>query len=151
MRHELIAYLDWQEAVRSTQQVRAKVQELRKASGVYCLWSGTRLTNRYDVDHCLPSSRWPNNDLWDLFPTRTSVNSNKRDRNPSEVRLRDSKSRILEWWEKAWAIDSRERFYAEARLSLPGLGRTGLSMSDVYDALAMRSIRSAEFQDLQRW
>lgn len=151
MRHELTAYLDWQEAVRSTQLVRSKIQELGDESIVCCLWSGSRLTKKYDVDHCLPFSRWPNNDLWNLFPTKSAVNLRKRDRIPSEVRLRDSKSRILEWWDRAWSADSSERFYTEASLSLPGLRRSGISLSDVYDAVAIQSIRLAEFQSLERW
>lgn len=151
MKHELIKHLEWQDAVRTTQLVRAKIQELNRTTNVRCIWSGSRLTEKYDVDHCLPFARWPNNDLWNLLPTKTSINASKRDRIPTEARLRDSKNRILNWWGEAWEGENSERFYTEATLSLPGLNHSKHSIDDVYEALTMQSMRLAEFQSIERW
>jgi len=50
-----------------------------------CPWTGRKLyTNNYDLDHILPLSIYPINELWNLIPSDPQFNRNKkRDRLPS--------------------------------------------------------------------
>jgi len=59
------------------------------------VWTGESLTERnLDIDHCMPWSAWPCEDLWNLMPVDRSVNQRlKRHR---LVALR-SDQQVEEW------------------------------------------------------
>jgi hypothetical protein len=63
------------------------------------------LKKKYDIDHSMPFSRWPNNDLWNLLPTDSQINNQKSDRLPTEHKLKASKERMQHWWQEAWLND----------------------------------------------
>jgi hypothetical protein len=55
-----------------------------------CPWTEKRIrqSEEYDLDHLLPLSIYPINELWNLIPADPDFNSNqKRDRLPSTERL----------------------------------------------------------------
>ncbi len=145
--------LKWIDPERTTTLVRKKVFQVQKKHIVECLWSKKTLVKKFDIDHCLPFSRWPNNDLWNLFPTSSIVNNQKRDQVPSHQRFNNAKESILNWWEEAWVNDTnyQKRFYAETTLSLPGLNTQEPSLEDVFEALKLQSIRVTEMQQLKVW
>jgi CRISPR/Cas system Type II protein with McrA/HNH and RuvC-like nuclease domain len=63
-----------------------------------CVWSGTALGNRFDVDHVLPFSLWRNNDLWNLLPANPQVNRDKGDSLPTNALLKRRRDVILSYW-----------------------------------------------------
>lgn len=64
-----------------------------------CVWSGLAISAKYDIDHAIPFALWKNNDLWNLFPANSSVNSRKKDKLPSNRLIRKRKDCILYYWE----------------------------------------------------
>jgi hypothetical protein len=67
---------------------------LRKEGKVFCVWTGNKIT-RYDVDHMIPFAVWKNNDLWNLLPSKPSINNQKRDKIPSPRLIEKRKDLIL--------------------------------------------------------
>jgi hypothetical protein len=52
--------LAWADPERDTRIARDAVTRLRAAGkSVFCVWSGQRLREDYDIDHCLPFAAWP--------------------------------------------------------------------------------------------
>jgi len=64
-----------------------------------CVWSGRLISNDLNIDHVLPYSIWRNNDLWNLLPTKASINRIKSNKIPSIDLLNNSKERIIYYWE----------------------------------------------------
>ncbi len=149
--HQLLERLEWLEAKRTTQLARDRVEAIKQDHSVYCVWSHVALEQKYDIDHCLPFARWPNNDLWNLLPTTMKVNQSKKDRIPTSICFTKAKDNILYWWQEAWDKEYRKRFFSQANISLPGLAANNESLEDIFEALKVQSIRVAEMQQLNRW
>ncbi|AXQ98986.1 class I SAM-dependent methyltransferase [Pseudoalteromonas piscicida] len=149
--HHLYRALNWLEPKRTTIEVRNRFEELKKYHEMQCVWSAKKLNNSYDIDHSLPFARWPNNDLWNLLPTDSIINNQKRDKLPSESKLLNAKSRITEWWKEAWLDSQTERFFAEANIALPGLDSSNNSVDDLFEALVIQRGRLRDMQQLQEW
>jgi hypothetical protein len=66
------------------------------------------------VDHALPWSLWRSNDLWNLLPVESAVNSQKGARLPSRTRVESRRSSILSSWQILFEAE-REVFLAHAR------------------------------------
>jgi len=98
--------LNWEEPKRTTVEVRKRFEQLKKQSPhselIKCVWSAKSLKKQYDIDHSMPFARWPNNDLWNLLPTDSTVNNQKSDRLPTEQKLKQAKERMQHWWQAAW-------------------------------------------------
>lgn len=140
---DLQTYYDcliWIDKDHDTRAVRKKVDALRQCGTVIqSVWSGSKLRDQYHVDHCLPFAYWPNNDRWNLLPTTTTENLNKKDRLPKSKRLHESKERILEWWQTAWQNEQEQtRFFDEAVLSLPNLPSQCRNFEDVFEAMGLQ-------------
>lgn len=121
---EVVQWLDWLDPDRQTAEVRSIAERLRsQGTELVCVWSGDRLPLQFDVDHCLPFSVWPNNDLWNLLPTSPSINRGRRgkfDRLVSSERLMASARYIQEWWQLAYLEGGlADRFRIEAEAALP--------------------------------
>jgi hypothetical protein len=172
--YKLVQALNWEEPKRTTVEVRKRFEQLQHAlphsEQINCVWSDKSLKSKYDIDHSMPFARWPNNDLWNLLPTDSQVNSQKSDRLPTEQKLKASKERIQHWWQEAWLDDefstlepsAREsstsltksqskRFFAEANIALPGLSADNSSVDDLFEALVMQRGRLKEIQQLREW
>jgi SAM-dependent methyltransferase len=74
------------------------VRKLFEKKKVECVWSGVKI-NQFDIDHTIPYSVWKNNDLWNLLPTASKVNNNKRDKIPTLNLLKKRKEIIFRYWD----------------------------------------------------
>ena len=63
-----------------------------------CPWTGKKLHQQnYDIDHLLPISVYPVNELWNLVPSDRDFNQQKkRDRLPSNDRLISAHPRLVQ-------------------------------------------------------
>jgi phage repressor protein C with HTH and peptisase S24 domain len=66
-----------------------------------CIWTDEPIKNKYAIDHAIPFCLWKNNDLWNLFPTRQEVNSNKSDKLPTNDLVRKRKDLFVFYWENS--------------------------------------------------
>lgn len=146
------ANLRWLDKKHDTQLVRRKVEELRQQGADVCsVWSGSSLYS-YDIDHCVPFSYWPNNDLWNLLPASTQENRLKRDRLPSQSRLNKSGALIKDWWQQAWQTDAeQQRFFIEAGLSLPNISSGCRDFDEVFNALQFQVIGVKQRLQVAEW
>lgn len=147
-----ISVFDWEEGRRDTRLVSERLNALRdEHTPLQCVWSAARLRNVH-IDHCFPWSRWLNNDLWNLLPTRAEVNVSKGDKLPSSVAMNDAHRRILDWWQTAY-MDSplRQRFLMETESSLPLLVDREPELEDIYQAVLHQRSRLKSDQQLAEW
>lgn len=93
-------------------------QLLAETGNGQCVWTGAGLQT-YDVDHVIPFSIWKNNDLWNLLPSSSAVNNNKRDKIPAPLMLERCAGRIGQYWERL-ARAQPQRFRKELQVSLLG-------------------------------
>jgi SAM-dependent methyltransferase len=149
--HSLLA---WADPERDTKFARAAVGRLRaRGKSIYCVWSGQRLRDDYDIDHCFPFAAWPCGDAWNLMPAAKRINIEKSNRLITHAALDRASGRITEWWDAAFlsaGIDARERFFLEAEQTLPMLQTSG-SPADIIDAMKVQRIRLAKDQGLRPW
>lgn len=148
------AYVDalrWPIVERATGMVRARITELQQQNTpVYCVWSGQRLNHSYDVDHCFPFSYWPNNDLWNLLPTASAVNSAKSNKLPSAEQIQRSKDRLLTWWRQAYDQSPyNTQFFEEAHTALPINAHS--TYGDVINGLHVQRMRLKIDQQIAEW
>jgi len=91
---------------------------LKKEGKVYCVWTGKAIA-RYDVDHMIPFSVWKNNDLWNLLPSQSTTNNQKRDKIPSADLIEKRKDLIIKYWELLH-VNRPQRFQKEIQVALLG-------------------------------
>lgn len=91
---------------------------LKKKGKVYCVWTGKHILN-YDIDHMIPFSVWKNNDLWNLLPSDSKINNQKRDKIPTPEFIERQKNLILDYWKIIFESQS-QRFQKEMQVSLLG-------------------------------
>ncbi len=105
--YHLYQALNWLEPKRTTTEVRKRFEQLKQQTPeiAQCVWSAKSLKHKFEIDHSMPFSRWPNNDLWNLLPTDSVINNQKSDSLPTEHKLKESKERIQNWWSEAWLND----------------------------------------------
>ncbi len=132
--------LRWMDEGHNTREVRNRIESLRSlGETVYSVWSGEPLKNDYQVDHCLPFAYWPNNDKWNLLPTFAKENSVKRDKLPSQLRFKNSKRNIIQWWQLAWSAEHEQiRFFSQASFSLPNIPAQCRDFEEVFEAMGMQ-------------
>jgi SAM-dependent methyltransferase len=150
--------MTWSEPVRDTILPRTQAIALMQAgTPLHCVWSGRRLEiATLDIDHCLPWTAWPCGDLWNLLPAHRRVNQHeKRDRLPADDLLRRAAESIQDWWQLAYLGEASpvlaRRFADEARASLPGLGGSTDSASEVFAALRVQRLRLRHDQQAPEW
>ena len=146
--------LTWVDPARDTSFARAAVDRIR-ATGkpVYCVWSGARLRDEYDVDHCFPFAAWPCGDAWNLMPAARQINIQKSNRLVTQPALERASDVISEWWNDAFLSQSeglRRQFFLEAQQTLPILV-TSPEPADVIDAMKVHRIRLSKDQGLRPW
>lgn len=91
---------------------------LQKEGNVYCVWTGRKISN-YDIDHLIPFSVWKNNDLWNLLPSDSRINNQKRDKIPTPEVIERQKNLILDYWGIIFESQSK-RFQKEIQVALLG-------------------------------
>jgi SAM-dependent methyltransferase len=148
------AALTWADPARDTSLARDAVARIRgQGKPVYCVWSGQRLRDDYDVDHCFPFAAWPCGDAWNLMPASKQINNEKSNRLVTQAAIERSSDYITSWWADAFMSageDAQRRFYLEAGLTLPMLSLQP-SAQDVIDAMQIHRIRLANDQGLRPW
>jgi hypothetical protein len=147
-----MSMFDWEEGRRDTTIAANRVDALRaEGERVPCVWSAS-MPRSPQIDHCFPWARWMNNDLWNLMPATAAVNLSKGDKLPSAATMADAKSRITDWWQRAY-VDSpfRERFMMEAGCSLPRLVDGEPDIGDLYDAVLHQRARLKADQQIVEW
>jgi len=159
--YKLVNALNWLEPKRSTTEVRNRFELINKTGQHNCVWTDKSLQKGYAIDHCMPFSRWPNNDLWNLLPSDVKANGQKSDRLPSETKMHNAKQRITDWWTDAWlkpaagnldlVQEQEQRFFAQANIALPGLVADNNSVDDLFEALLLQRGRLKEMQQLREW
>ncbi|MGP9803119.1 methyltransferase domain-containing protein [Rheinheimera sp. NSM] len=144
--------LRWLDRQHDTAMVRKKVETLRRQGmDVRSVWSGEPLYS-YDIDHCVPFSYWPNNDLWNLLPASRGENRVKRDRLPSQARLKAASWHIKNWWQQAWQSEAeQQRFFIEAGLSLPNISGGCCDFDEVFNALQFQVIGVKQRLQVAEW
>lgn len=149
--HSLLAWVD---PARDTGFARAAVDRMRAAGKpVYCVWSGARLRDEYDVDHCFPFAAWPCGDAWNLMPASRQVNIQKSNRLVTQAALERASDTISSWWNDAFLSQGdglRRQFFLEASQTLPILVATP-EPADVIDAMKVHRIRLSKDQGLRPW
>ena len=153
---EHFALLRWLDPEHDTRLVRDFAFKVRERNQpLYCLWSGRRLRDQFEIDHCRPFAAWPCNDLWNRFRSHPSVNQKKGDRLPSAESLVDARDRILEWWQSAYVGQDaiEKRFVNEAVAALPGtlLSSASPLPEDVFDGLMLQRATLRRGQQLAEW
>jgi len=145
--------LRWPDVERSTQEVRKLADRLRESGeSIHCVWSGKRLSEQYEIDHCFPFKHWPNNHLWNLLPTAPHLNSAKSDRLPSANQLEAAADRILDWWHRAYAkTDYEPRFYEEATAALPLPFDEVSSLGELLTGVRRQRVRLRTDQQIDEW
>jgi hypothetical protein len=91
---------------------------LKREGQVYCVWTGKKIS-AYDIDHLIPFSIWKNNDLWNLLPSDSKTNNQKRDKIPSPELIEKQRSLILDYWE-ILNESQTQRFNKEIQIALLG-------------------------------
>jgi hypothetical protein len=125
-------------------------RDMLGASGsVTCVWSGSRLTS-YDIDHVIPFSIWKNNDLWNLLPSSSKVNAQKRDKIPSPDTIHGSRNRIIEYWNKVSSVEPL-RFQKEIQGNLIGYEDYGDWQNKSIDQLQKNCAQLIENRGFQSW
>lgn len=143
--------LAWENPERTTSRVRKRVEQLLSEDHVQCCWSGSDIRQRnYAVDHAFPFARWPNNDLWNLLPTKTAINAAKSDKLPTIQTLLQSRDLIVQWWRQGWE-SHRQEFFTQANFALPNLSPQNESYDDVFEALTLQRDRIKHLQQLEDW
>lgn len=152
--HTAHSLLVWADPERDTRFARAAVEQLRiQGKSIYCVWSGQRLKDDYDIDHCFPFAAWPCGDAWNLMPASRRINNEKSNRLVTQSALERASERITEWWEEAFlsvGTDARHRFFLEAGQTLPMLSAAA-APADLIDAMKVQRIRLAKDQGLRAW
>lgn len=146
--------LAWVDPARDTSFARAAVERMRAAGKpVHCVWSGARLLDQYDVDHCFPFSAWPCGDAWNLMPASKQINVQKSDRLVTQAALERASDAIATWWHSAFLEQEdgkRRQFFLEASQTLPIL-TSKPAPADIIDAMQIHRIRLANDQGLRPW
>lgn len=121
MLDEYVTSLTWLEAERDTEEIRGLIQrQVSAGRKVFCVWTGNDISRNFAVDHCFPFAYWPNNDLWNLLPSKPDTNLEKSSKLPSAIALERARERILDWWNSVYRSSQyEERFFIEAKSSLP--------------------------------
>lgn len=149
--------LRWSDPERDVRVARQRALDLLARQTLHCVWTGKRLTlANLDIDHCMPWSAWPCEDLWNLMPAHRAVNQKlKRERLPGIGVLRSSQDRIVEWWNEGYLRVQDPllpgRFISEARSTLPTLTASNVSPDDVFAAVTLQQARLRHDQQVPVW
>ena len=152
---QISSNMTWHEPTREVRRAKKRAHELITKGELRCVWSDVRLSARnLDMDHCLPWAVWPCGDLWNLMPASSVTNRQKQAYLPSNDSLRKSQDRIMRWWDSAYTCAPGpmcDRFWVEARSTLPGGNQTGKKLPDVFDALMQQRMRLKHDQQIPEW
>jgi SAM-dependent methyltransferase len=154
---DIHAALCWIEPNRDTSFVRKLVQRrFDIGRDVRCVWTGRRLKpNTVDIDHCLPRSAWPCDDLWNLLPAAPALNRHlKGEKLPAAATLEAARPAIRLWWQEAYLESGagiRVRFHEEATTSLPVQSGKAPDLDDLFMALDFKRMQLHQETQATEW
>ena len=154
---KIAASMVWDEPTRYVGLARERALHMLTDGSLNCVWSARKLDDRcLDIDHCLPWTAWTCSDLWNLMPAHRAVNQHeKRARLPSDRLLQSAQDRVISWWKEAYVSDDApivsERFWLEAKSSLPTVGSDDKRLSDVFEAVCLQRFRLKNDQQVPEW
>ncbi len=148
--------MSWVDIEQNIAFARERANEMQISRKLFCVWTGRRLAGNFDVDHCLPRSVWPCNDLWNLMPAHRQTNQHqKRDLLPSGQLLRVAQDRIMDWWLAGYRLQDTaaiaERFRLEAAASLTGVSANSSELDDVFIGVNVQRMRLRHNQQVPEW
>ena len=147
--------LRWLEPEHDTAVVRQRAAEIRATRPLFCVWTGNRLKNSFDIDHCFPFAAWPCNDLWNLLPSLPRTNHQKRDLLPSPEALENARLRLLEWWDHAYLREPTltARFTDESRSALPAAvaDNDTVTPESLFEGVMIQQMVLKRDQQLKEW
>jgi hypothetical protein len=148
----------WSDPARDVSIARGAALRLMDGGApVHCVWTGRRLTpETLDMDHAIPWSAWPCDDLWNIMPAARSVNQRlKRDLLPSASALLGAHEPIISWWDNAYEragnLALSTRFFAEARAALPIAKVGNVDHTDIFDGMALKRLTIRQDQMVDEW
>lgn len=154
MRARTLSLLAWVDPARDTSLARAAVDRMRaNGQSIYCIWTGARLRDEYDVDHCFPFAAWPCDDAWNLMPASRKINLQKSNRLVTQGALERASDAIASWWKAAFLSQGdgvHRKFFLEAKQTLPILVATP-EPADVLEAMKIHRLRLQKDQGLRPW
>ena len=106
---------------------------MKQTGKLFCVWTGDPVT-RYEIDHVIPFSVWRNNDLWNLLPTKMTINNKKKDKIPTPDTLEKHKKEMFYYWEMLNKVEPA-KFQKEIRISLVGNNSKSTWQEDAMDQL----------------
>ena len=117
-----------------------------------CVWTQVPLRGkRFDVDHVIPFSLWHNNDLWNLLPTDSIVNNNKRDKLVSRDALFSSREAVVDCWKTAHSA-MPERFHFEISRTLFGRNHPDTQWEKPAFSALVEAVETLAIQrNIERW
>lgn len=116
-----------------------------------CVWTG-KTVKKYDIDHALPFSIWRNNDIWNLFPTDSKVNSRKSDKLPSRKLIASSRKRIFNYWDMYFEEASRLFLYQAGNFCGTQFNDLSKSTREILFSAFSETVEvSAEQRGVERW
>lgn len=90
-------YLDLLSSQLADQRTTDEIADIFQGTEVECIWSGVN-TKDFQIDHMIPYSLWGNNDIWNLAPAATRVNSKKQARIPTPELVKRRKDCLIYYW-----------------------------------------------------
>jgi len=121
-----------------------------------CPWTGKSLKNKknYDLDHILPLSVYPINELWNLVPSDPHFNQHKkRDRLPSLAALSEARPRIAQaydQYQKQSELNRALRSDLSSRFATIDVEASSLSQ-DAAEAVASLVDQIGTYRNLSRF
>ena len=121
-----------------------------------CPWTGKSLKNKknYDLDHILPLSVYPINELWNLVPSDPHFNQHKkRDRLPSLAALSEAQPRIAQaydQYQKQSELNRALRSDLSSRFATIDVEASSLSQ-DAAEAVASLVDQIGTYRNLSRF
>ncbi len=147
--------MTWDDPKRDVALARERAHSMLAEGELHCVWSGRQLNQQsLDIDHCFPWAAWACGDLWNLMPAHQAVNQREKGaRLPADRLLDSARNRILDWWESAYVNQSRvsERFWLEARSTLPSVIRSDKTLEDIFEAVCLRQRQLKDDQQVPEW
>lgn len=155
--------MDDSEKIRKLSKVRKLWESILEIQGISDVFTGERIQpNQYDIDHFIPWSFVMNDELWNLMPMDSSLNSVKSNRLPQWdpffrkfsdnqfvlYQLIHEKPGIHKLYEQCWR-DNLHSIWAGQELYRPG------NTKEVFDAILSKNMRpvydSAKRQGYEVW
>ncbi len=117
-----------------------------------CPWTGKRLApHKYAIDHIIPVSVYPTNELWNLVPSDKYFNAHtKRARMPTPSRMAEAKTRLTQTY-KLYMISPPLRSALHSDLKVRFTLNESAKPEQVADVVARATLAIADARGVERF